>query len=122
MISMHEIGSSSGAAKYFDKSFNQDGVGQADNYYINEKAAAVWQGRGAEILGVAGQTVKREDFVEALDGKLKNPADGKIQDLSSNSKGDDRRAGYDFTVAPSKSVSIIALVGNDERIVDEKNQ
>jgi len=118
MISMHEIGSSSGAAKYFDKSFNQDGVGQADNYYINEKAAAVWQGRGAEILGVAGQTVKREDFVEALDGKIKNPADGKIQDLSSNSKGDDRRAGYDFTVAPSKSVSIIALVGNDERIVD----
>lgn len=118
MISMHEIGSSCGAANYFDKSFNQDGLGQADGYYVGEKSAAVWQGRGAKILGVDDQIVKREDFLAVLDGTVKNPADGKIQYLSSNSKGGKRRAGYDFTVAPPKSVSIIGLVGNDDRVID----
>lgn len=118
MISMKEIGSSGGAADYYDKSFNQDGVRQADTYYIGEKASAVWQGKGAEFLGVEGQVVKREDFVALLEGKLKNPATGEIQDLSNNSKGEARRLGVDFTVAPSKSVSIIGLVGKDERVID----
>ncbi len=118
MISMHQIGSSGGAANYYDKAFNQDGVAQADNYYVGEQARAVWQGKGAEFLGLKGQTVKREDFVAFLEGKLKNPATGEIQDLSNNSRGDDRRLGYDFTVAPPKSVSIVGLVGNDERVID----
>lgn len=116
MISMHEIGSAEGAAIYFEKAFSQDGVVHADNYYIGEKSTALWQGRGAEILGLEGKIVNKEDFTAFLEGKLSNPVTGEIQDLSKNSKGADRLLGWDFTVAPPKSVSIVGLVGNDERV------
>ena len=118
MISMHQIGNSGDAARYHDKAFTHDGVTHADNYYVGEKAKAVWQGKGADVLGLKGQAVKKEDFVAFLEGKLLNPATGAIQDLSDNSRGGERRLGYDFTVAPPKSVSIVGLVGKDERVVD----
>ena len=118
MISKNEISSVGGAAGYFDKSFNQDGLTQADNYYVGEKANAIWQGAGSEILGIEGQAVKKEDFVNYLEGKLPNPSTGEIQDLAKNSKGENRQFGVDFTVAPPKSVSIVALVGQDERVVE----
>jgi conjugative relaxase-like TrwC/TraI family protein len=117
MISMHKISSAGGAANYHDKAFSQDGLSQADNYYVGEKATAVWQGKGAELLGVDGKSVKREDFIAFLEGKLKNPANGQIQDLADNQRGSQRRLGYDLTIAPPKSVSIVGLVGNDERVV-----
>jgi conjugative relaxase-like TrwC/TraI family protein len=106
------------AARYHDKSFTQDAGQKADNYYVNEKASARWEGRGAEILGLQGKEVEREAFISLLNGKLFNPATGEVQDLADNSKGEDRRAGMDFTISPSKSVSIAGLVGKDERIVD----
>ena len=118
MISKHEIGSAGGAAKYHDQAFSQDGVNQADNYYVGEKVSAIWQGKGAKFLGVEGQAVKKEDFVAFLEGKLKNPSSGVIQDLTNNSKGDSRQVGVDFTVAPPKSVSITGLVGNDQRVIN----
>lgn len=118
MISMHQVGSSGDAARYHDKAFKQDGVTQADNYYMGEKASALWQGKGAELLGLKGQGVQREDFVAFLEGRLPNPSSGEIQDLSNNSRGSERRLGYDFTVAPPKSVSIVGLVGNDMRVID----
>ncbi|CAE6842412.1 MobF family relaxase [Paraburkholderia aspalathi] len=120
MISMtHIAGSGVGnAARYHDKSFTKDASQKADNYYVNEKASAHWQGRGAEILGIQGKDVEREDFVNFLGGKLVNPETGEIQNLAENSKGDDRRAGMDFTISPSKSVSIAGLVGKDDRVVE----
>lgn len=117
MISFHTIGSAGDAANYHDKSFTQDGMGRADNYYLNEQAAAHWEGLGAEVLGLAGKAVTREDFIDALEGRVRNPANGEMQDLAENSKGESRRAGMDLTIAPSKSVSIVALVGQDERVV-----
>ncbi|MGR9587108.1 MobF family relaxase [Pandoraea sputorum] len=120
MISMTHISGAGVAdsARYFDRSFSQDGVQRADSYYINEVAAAQWQGRGAEILGIQGEGVERKEFIELLSGKIVNPDTGEIQDLADNSKGKDRRAGMDFTVSPPKSVSIAGLVGNDQRVVD----
>ncbi|VVD30966.1 MobF family relaxase [Paraburkholderia dioscoreae] len=119
MISMtHISGSGVGnAARYHDKSFTQDAGQKADNYYVNEKASAHWEGRGAELLGIKGKEVEREHFVNFLNGKLVNPVTGELQDLADNSKGEDRRAGMDFTIAPSKSVSIAGLVGKDDRVV-----
>lgn len=117
MISRFSIGNVGDAARYHDKAFTQDGASRADNYYLNEQAAAHWEGRGAELLGLAGQPVERDDFIAFLEGRLPNPANGETQDLSENSRGANRRAGEDFTVSPPKSVSIIALVGQDERVV-----
>ena len=119
MISKHDIGSGGDAAAYHDKAFAQDGgTKQADNYYVGEKARATWQGRGANILGLEGKTVERKDFIAFLDGKIRNPQTGNIQDLANNSRGADRRAGMDFTVSAPKSVSIVGLVGGDNRVVD----
>lgn len=118
MITMHVVGDSGGAAKYHDAAFSKDGnVQGADNYYVNEKAQAVWQGKGAELLGIAGQAVKKDRFVQFLEGKIPNPTTGELQDLAKNSRGDKRRLGYDLSIAPSKSVSVAALVGKDDRIV-----
>ena len=117
MISMFSIGSAVDTARYHDKAFKQDGnLEKSDNYYLNEKAPAVWQGKGANFLGIQGDAVKREDFLAFLEGKLRNPASGEIQHLAANAKGKDRRAGMDFTVSPPKSVSIVGLVGGDERV------
>ena len=119
MISRKGIESGGTAAAYFDKAFQQDGNGRnIDNYYLNEQAAARWQGRGAQILGIEGKSVSRVDFVAFLDGKMPVPGTNRIQDLADNSLGDKRRAGQDFTVSPPKSVSVLALVGRDERVLE----
>lgn len=121
MISMNHITSSSDAAGYYDKAFSVEGRSQADGYYINEQAAAVWQGEGAHLLGLEGQVVSREDFVNFLEGRLPHPSSGVEQDLSDNSRGDSRRLGYDLTVAPPKSVSIAGLVGGNSDFIDAHN-
>ena len=119
MISMHAIASGGAAAAYHETAFARDGAtNQADNYYVNEQAQAKWQGQGAYILGLEGQTVNKGDFVTLLDGKITNPSTGEVQDLAANSKGADRRAGMDFTVSAPKSVSIVGLVGGDSRVLD----
>ena len=117
VISKEPIRSVADAALYHDKSFNVEAGKKADNYYINEKATAHWEGRGAEILGVRGKAVTKKEFVAFLSGRLPHPDTGKIQNLANNSKGEQRRPGIDFTIAPPKSVSIAGLVGKDDRVV-----
>ena len=120
MISRHDIGSAGDAARYHDKAFSHDGVLKADNYYLHEQSAAQWHGKGAELIGWAGQPVTRDQFVDALEGRLPNPATGAVQDLSTASR--ERRAGMDLTISPSKSISIVALVGKDERVTEAHTQ
>lgn len=120
MISCATISSSGDAAKYHDAALAKDGntpAREADNYYANDQAVATWQGAGAELLGIKGEKVTKEAFVEHLEGRLLNPATGETQDLAKNSKGADRRLGYDFTVSAPKSVSVVGLVGGDKRVV-----
>ena len=114
MISMVIGSSAGGAAAYHDKAFAPDGYKQgADNYYVNEMSEARWQGQGAVLLGIEGGRVTREAFIKALEGKLMNPVTGKEQDMSGVA---DRRAYYELTMAPPKSVSIVAILGDDERV------
>lgn len=123
MITCHPITNVTDAAHYHDKAFTQDGIRQsADNYYLNEMAPATWQGKGAAILGIQDKAVTREDFINYLSGKLLNPATGNLQDLANNSRGEDRRLGWDLSIAPPKSVSIVALVGGDQRIIEAHHQ
>lgn len=116
MISKQGISSGSGAAGYFEAAFSEEKSQKADNYYVSEQAPAVWKGRGSEILGIKDQQVKREDFVNLLNGKIENKRTGELQDLAAKSTKE-RRAGVDFTVSPPKSVSIVGLAGNDQRVV-----
>ena len=119
MITWHQISSSQRAADYHDKALSVDGnlrsEKDVDNYYLDKSPEIFWQGNGAKVLGIEGAKVKREDFINILDGKLLNPVTGSLQDLSARGNAD-RRLGYDLSFAPPKSVSIMALVGGDDRI------
>jgi conjugative relaxase-like TrwC/TraI family protein len=96
---------------------------QKNDYYSEgEKITGEWKGRGAELLGLAGE-VDLAAFEALREGR--NPADGeqlrqrksadrKAQDGSLQSKG---RNLYDFTFSAPKSVSLMAEFGEDERLV-----
>lgn len=120
MISRHTIASSADAAAYHAESLNPDIERTANGsgeYYAKDQAPSAWGGNGAVHAGFgAGAVVTKEDFVAALDGHLKN-ADGTTSSLGKMVDGEMiHRAGIDFTFAPSKSVSAMALVGDDLRV------
>lgn len=95
----------------------------ADYYAEGERVVGHWQGRGAELLGLSG-AVERDDF-ESLRQALaprtgeflrqRQSADRLRSDGTKQSQG---RNLYDFTISAPKSVSIIAVVGGDKRLID----
>jgi conjugative relaxase-like TrwC/TraI family protein len=105
------------------KGYSSRHLEHADYYAEGERVVGRWQGHGAELLGLGGQ-VKSEDF-EALREGL-NPATGEFlrqrqsadriaTDGTTQSHG---RHLYDFTISAPKSVSIMAVVGGDKRLID----
>lgn len=102
MISVGKLGSASDAASYYAK----------DNYYTADQHESVsaWAGRGAEELGLEGP-VEAAQFEKVLAGELPN---GAVLDA----KRGEHRSGWDMTMSASKSVSLLALVGGDKRLID----
>ncbi len=100
MMSMSAVSGGSAAASYYS----------ADNYYTAEQASAasIWAGKAAEALGLEGP-VDEKIFADILDGKLPNG------DLIKSPSGE-HRAGLDLTFSAPKSVSLLALLGDDKRI------
>jgi len=103
-------------------------VGQASHYYRSEFSlgdyyaeresegivASRWHGRGAEQVGLSGR-VKGDHFAQLLEGR--NPSGREV--LVAHREGlAERRAGWDVTVSPHKSVSLTALVGGDSRLLE----
>ncbi len=103
-------------------------VGQASHYYKSEFSrgdyytaeegegivASRWHGEGADELGLKGR-VKAEEFTRVLEGK--DPTGRRV--LVAHRQGlSERRAGWDVTVSPHKSVSVAALVGGDRRLLE----
>jgi conjugative relaxase-like TrwC/TraI family protein len=103
-------------------------VGQASHYYRSEFSrgdyyteresegivASRWHGRLAEELGLSGR-VKSEDFSRLLEGY--DPSGEQV--LVPHREGlSERRAGWDVTISPHKSVSLAALVGGDSRLLE----
>ena len=105
MHSIASVKSASGAAKYFTKDDYVTG-----EYYTDEKAGDVslWGGEGAAAAGLTG-TVTQEAFAKALHGEL--PSGEKVD------QRDGRRPGYDLTFSAPKSVSVMAYVAGDKRIL-----
>ena len=97
------IGSSAQASSYYE----------ADDYYADGGLSpSEWQGEGAKELGLAGE-VERDAFRDMLDGKL---PDG--QQLGTTRDGKlEHRSGWDVTMSAPKSVSIMAEVAGDRRLV-----
>ncbi len=91
---------------------------QRDGYYAKDDPAhleaSAWAGKGAEALGLAGP-VDPDTFQATLEGKVpddphfgRRGKDGEIK----------HRPGRDVTMSAFKSVSLMAMIGGDERIVD----
>lgn len=101
MISVAAVGSASDAAGYYAR----------DNYYTADQAegASAWAGEGAAELGLSGP-VHAGQFEKVLAGELPN---GVVLDA----RRGEHRAGWDVTMSVPKSVSILALVGRDPRLV-----
>lgn len=102
VASVSALSSAGQAASYYE----------ADDYYAEGGLApSEWLGDGAEVLGLSGD-VDREHFKNLLEGKvageqLGTTRDGKLE----------HRPGWDITLSAPKSVSIMAEVAGDRRLI-----
>lgn len=91
---------------------------QRDGYYAKDDPAhleaSAWAGKGAEALGLAGP-VDPAAFQAILEGKVpggphlgRRGKDGEIE----------HRPGREVTMSAPKSVSLVAMIGGDERIIE----
>jgi conjugative relaxase-like TrwC/TraI family protein len=113
------------------KEYFEEHLCAGDYYSEGEQITGQWCGIGAESLGLSGK-VKQGEFLSLCDNL--DPNTGKLltQRLKTTRTvtGDDgeaqtianRRVFFDFTFSPPKSVSVVALVGEDARIVDAHNR
>jgi conjugative relaxase-like TrwC/TraI family protein len=88
-----------------------------DDYYTKDSAGepSQWDGRGAQVLGLAGP-VDRSQFEALLNGELPN---GVVLKRGQQGK---HQPGWDLTFSAPKSVSLLALVGDDGRVGEVHNQ
>lgn len=102
VASVSALSSAGQAASYYE----------ADDYYAEGgMAPSEWFGEAAERLGLSGE-VDREKFAELLEGRiagkqLGTTRDGKVE----------HRPGWDITLSAPKSVSIMAEVAGDKRLI-----
>lgn len=106
MLSIAAVTSSAKAGHYFNQ----------DNYYAKNsqeaKEASAWWGKGAAAFELEGE-VNIEAFKQVLDGKLPN---GSVLGVVKDGERQ-HRPGYDLSFSAPKSVSLLALVGGDERLI-----
>ena len=105
------------AKKYF-----KEHLSVGDYYDEGQRVAGEWFGSGAEQLGLSGK-IRADDFLRLCDNQ--HPVSGETLTrrlMTTRMEGGEstvnRRVFYDFTFPPPKSVSIAALAGADERILD----
>ena len=94
--------SSAQAASYYE----------ADDYYAEGgQSPSAWEGQAAEELGLDGE-VDRDTFRALLDGKVAGRQLGTIRDGKL-----EHSPGWDLTLSAPKSVSVMALVAGDNRLI-----
>ena len=97
------------AEKYFDEHLTQN-----DYYAVGEVRPGQWIGVGAERLGLK-ENVTREQFHALCENQ--NPQTGERL-TQRQLKKDQRRVLYDFTCSAPKSVSVLAVTLDDQRLVE----
>ncbi|HHX7340114.1 TPA: MobF family relaxase [Enterobacter roggenkampii] len=104
MMSVAPVASAGEAAGYYSNS---------DNYYFLGSLQSLWMGEGAKELGLEGN-VRGDDLTAVLEGRL---PDGSRLGKEVNGQHV-HRPGHDLTFSAPKSVSILALIGNDKEMVE----
>lgn len=112
MLTLKKIGGAKDAVHYYT---NQD------NYYLSDRESLTsmsqWLGNGAKKLNLTG-VIEPTQFLKLLNGELPS---GQL--LGVMEKGvRQHRAGTDVTLSAPKSISILALVGKDERLLKAHNE
>jgi conjugative relaxase-like TrwC/TraI family protein len=105
------------------KDYFEEHLCVGDYYDEGQRVTGQWFGLGAERLGLTSR-VGAEAFLGLCENR--HPATGETltQRLNTTRTSDasdrtaNRRIFYDFTFSPPKSVSVAALVGTDERILE----
>ena len=103
VASVAALKSSGQAASYYE----------SDDYYAEGgEAPSAWFGEAAEALGLRGE-VDRKDFKQGLEGRLPSG-----EQLGTTRGGKlEHRPGWDVTFSAPKSVSIMAEVAGDRRLI-----
>jgi len=97
------------AEKYFDEHLAQN-----DYYAAGEIRPGQWIGAAAERLGLTEQ-VTRDQFHALCENQ--SPATGERLTPRSQKEGQ-RRVFYDFTCSAPKSVSVLAVTLDDQRLIE----
>jgi conjugative relaxase-like TrwC/TraI family protein len=104
------------------KSYFREHLAVGDYYREGQRVSGEWFGEAAKALGLKGAVTETEFFAHC---ENEHPQTGDCLTQRKNSVRQEngatksnRRVFYDFTISPPKSVSVVALVGGDERIID----
>src|SRR5271157_3922867 len=121
MLTISKPLSAGQAQTYHQKEF----TAKEQNYWSQRGViAGEWQGRLAAQFGLAG-AVSAEDFAKLSQGQHPQTGDQLVRQRASYEYQDaegktiktmEHRAGWDATFSAPKSVSLTALVGDDERV------
>lgn len=113
------------------KGYFAEHLAVGEYYSEGQVVAGEWLGMGARLLSLDGP-VKEAQFLALCDnldpntgGNLTVRTKSKrevVNEDQSVSEVANRRVFYDFTVSPPKSVSLLALAGGDERLVQAHDQ
>ncbi|MDE0030581.1 MAG: conjugative relaxase, partial [Deltaproteobacteria bacterium] len=110
VASIGAVASPSQGAAYYER----------DGYYAKDapehRAASAWVGRGAAELGLEGP-VDPDVFRSVLEGRVPDGSGRRLGRLDRDG-GITHRPGRDLTFSAPKSVSLAALVGGDDRVVE----
>jgi conjugative relaxase-like TrwC/TraI family protein len=121
MLTISQALSAGQARRYHAEEFQN----ARENYYAEgERITGTWHGQLATKWGLSGD-VREEDFERLAEGQ--HPATGEqlvrhqTPHTSTNASGEtvtsmEHRAGWDATFSAPKTVSLTALVGDDERV------
>ena len=108
LITIKAQSSPQNAARYFSEHLSHD-----DYYTEKEQTVGRWYGKTCDSLGIQAESpVEKKQFAALCKGF--HP-DGQTK-LTQRQK-ENRRCLYDLTVSAPKSVSIMALVGGDARLI-----
>ncbi len=104
------------------KGYSSRHLEHSDYYAEGERVVGHWCGRGAELLGLKGE-VRLEEFESLREGldphsgeflRQRQSADRTASDGTTQGRA---RHLYDFTFSAPKSVSVMAILGDDKRLI-----
>jgi len=108
MVTIKSQSSPRNAARYFDEHLSRD-----DYFSEKQQTTGRWFGRGCEPFGLESESVvEQEPFVALCQGLHPDDHSKLTQRATAN-----RRCLYDLTISAPKSLSIMALVAGDARLI-----